>query len=92
MPCIEPQRDALPLFQLLQERYAAALSRDSSLRSVSWFIVKRATDFGASCMDTDAYRCDHPQYLAVIGQKFYGLQPPRTGLSSLLEMFSGGLQ
>lgn len=31
------------------------------------------------------------QYLSVIGQKFYGLQPPRNGLSSLLEMFSGGM-
>ncbi|OWY97101.1 hypothetical protein PHMEG_00032456 [Phytophthora megakarya] len=58
------ERDALPLFQMLQERYAPALARDSSLKS----------------------------YLSVIGQKFYGLQPPRTGLSSLLEMFSGGMQ
>lgn len=33
----------------------------------------------------------HLQYLSVIGQKFYGLQPPRNGLSSLLEMFSGGM-
>ncbi|KAG7383318.1 Golgi to ER traffic protein 4 [Phytophthora pseudosyringae] len=58
------ERDALPLFQMLQERYAPALARDSSLQS----------------------------YLSVIGQKFYGLQPPRSGLSSLLEMFSGGMQ
>ncbi|KAG6611125.1 uncharacterized protein IUM83_15915 [Phytophthora cinnamomi] len=58
------ERDALPLFQMLQERYAPALARDSSLKS----------------------------YLSVIGQKFYGLQPPRSGLSSLLEMFSGGMQ
>uniref|UniRef100_K3WSS6 Golgi to ER traffic protein 4 n=1 Tax=Globisporangium ultimum (strain ATCC 200006 / CBS 805.95 / DAOM BR144) TaxID=431595 RepID=K3WSS6_GLOUD len=57
------ERDALSLFQVLQERYAAALSRDASLKS----------------------------YLSVIGQKFYGLQPPRNGLSSLLEMFSGGM-
>lgn len=57
------ERDALPLFQLLQERYAPALARDAALRS----------------------------YLSAIGQKFYGLQPPRTGLSSLLEMFGGGL-
>lgn len=58
------ERDALPLFQMLQERYAPALARDNTLKS----------------------------YLSVIGQKFYGLQPPRTGLSSLLEMFSGGMQ
>ncbi|EGZ13386.1 hypothetical protein PHYSODRAFT_316672 [Phytophthora sojae] len=58
------ERDALPLFQMLQERYTPALARDSSLKS----------------------------YLSVIGQKFYGLQPPRSGLSSLLEMFSGGMQ
>ncbi|ETK78310.1 hypothetical protein F441_15930 [Phytophthora nicotianae CJ01A1] len=57
------ERDALPLFQMLQERYAPALARDNSLKS----------------------------YLSVIGQKFYGLQPPRSGLSSLLEMFSGGM-
>ncbi|EEY68586.1 uncharacterized protein PITG_17700 [Phytophthora infestans T30-4] len=57
------ERDALPLFQMLQERYAPALARDSSLKN----------------------------YLSVIGQKFYGLQPPRSGLSSLLEMFSGGM-
>ncbi|KAL3658308.1 hypothetical protein V7S43_016696 [Phytophthora oleae] len=57
------ERDALPLFQMLQERYGPALARDSSLKS----------------------------YLSVIGQKFYGLQPPRSGLSSLLEMFSGGM-
>ncbi|CAI5716710.1 unnamed protein product [Hyaloperonospora brassicae] len=56
------ERDALPLFQMLQERYALALARDSSLKS----------------------------YLGIIGQRFYGLQPPRSGLSSLLEMFSGG--
>ncbi|TDH66598.1 uncharacterized protein CCR75_006075 [Bremia lactucae] len=31
-------------------------------------------------------------YLNVIGQKFYGLQPLRSGLSSLLEMFSNGTQ
>ncbi|KAE9020499.1 hypothetical protein PR003_g13527 [Phytophthora rubi] len=58
------ERDALPLFQMLQERYAPALARDSSLKS----------------------------YLSVIGQKFYGLQLPRSGLSSILEMFSGGMQ
>uniref|UniRef100_A0AAV1UN74 Golgi to ER traffic protein 4 n=1 Tax=Peronospora matthiolae TaxID=2874970 RepID=A0AAV1UN74_9STRA len=58
------ERDALPLFQMLQERYAPALARDSSLKS----------------------------YVDIIGQKFYGLQPPRSGLSSLLEMFSGGVQ
>ncbi|RLN63500.1 hypothetical protein BBJ29_004667 [Phytophthora kernoviae] len=58
------ERDALPLFQMLQERYAQALGRDNTLKS----------------------------YLSVIGQKFYGLQPPRNGLSSLLEMFSGGMQ
>lgn len=29
--------------------------------------------------------------MSVIGQKFYGLQPPRNGLSSILEMFSGGM-
>ncbi|DAZ97218.1 TPA: hypothetical protein N0F65_003849 [Lagenidium giganteum] len=57
------ERDALPLFQVLQERYAPALARDPALKS----------------------------YLSAIGQKFYGLQPPRTGLSSLLEMFSGGM-
>lgn len=58
------ERDALPLFQLLQERYAPALARDSSLKS----------------------------YLSIIGEKYFGLQPPRSGLSSLLEMFSGGMQ
>ncbi|CAI5740694.1 unnamed protein product [Peronospora destructor] len=58
------ERDALPLFQMLEERYAPALARDTSLKS----------------------------YLSIIAQKFYGLQPPRSGLSSLLEMFSGGMQ
>ncbi|CAH0489146.1 unnamed protein product [Peronospora farinosa] len=58
------ERDALPLFQMLEERYAPALARDASLKS----------------------------YLSIIGQKFYGLQPPRSGLSSLLDMFSGGMQ
>ncbi|CAH0479210.1 unnamed protein product [Peronospora belbahrii] len=58
------ERDALPLFQMLEERYAPALARDSSLKS----------------------------YLSIIGQKFYGLQPPRSGLSSLLETFLGGMQ
>ncbi|GLE02066.1 hypothetical protein PINS_up010904 [Pythium insidiosum] len=57
------ERDALPLFQMLQERYAASLNRDASLKS----------------------------YMSAIGQRFYGLQPPRTGLSSLLEMFGGGM-
>ncbi|TMW69322.1 hypothetical protein Poli38472_001478 [Pythium oligandrum] len=57
------ERDALPLFQMLQERYALALNRDPALRN----------------------------YMSAIGQKFYGLQPPRSGLSSLLEMFAGGM-
>ncbi|CEG38706.1 Uncharacterized conserved protein [Plasmopara halstedii] len=58
------ERDALPLFQMLQDRYAPALARDASLKN----------------------------YLDIIGQKFYGLQPSRSGLSALLEMFSGGMQ
>lgn len=35
MSCFLVQRDALPLFQLLQERYAAALSRDAALKNVN---------------------------------------------------------
>ncbi|KAF0689536.1 Aste57867_19039 [Aphanomyces stellatus] len=57
------KRDALPLFQLLQERYAYALSRDPSFRT----------------------------FLQLIGQKYYGVQPPQSALSSLMSMFGGGM-
>nr|CCA26185.1 conserved hypothetical protein [Albugo laibachii Nc14] len=58
------ERDALPLYQLLKDRYAAALTRDKSFE----------------------------KYLDKIGENFYGVQPQRSGLSSLLDLFSGGLQ
>ncbi|KAF0740081.1 hypothetical protein Ae201684P_017062 [Aphanomyces euteiches] len=57
------KRDALPLFQLLQERYAYALSRDPSFRT----------------------------FLQIIGQKYYGVQPPQSALSSLMSLFGGGM-
>ncbi|KDO24839.1 hypothetical protein SPRG_09672 [Saprolegnia parasitica CBS 223.65] len=57
------ERDALPLFQLLQERYAYALSRDPSFRN----------------------------FMSIIAQKYYGVQPPQSALSSLMSMFGGGM-
>ncbi|EQC35404.1 hypothetical protein SDRG_07114 [Saprolegnia diclina VS20] len=57
------ERDALPLFQLLQERYAYALSRDPSFRN----------------------------FMSIIAQKYYGVQPPQSALSSLMNMFGGGM-
>ncbi|OQR94300.1 hypothetical protein ACHHYP_01530 [Achlya hypogyna] len=57
------ERDALPLFQLLQERYSYALSRDPSFRN----------------------------FLSIIAQKYYGVQPPQSALSSIMSMFGGGM-
>lgn len=56
------ERDAVPLFQMLRQKYATSLARDES--------------FG--------------MYMGMIGQKFYKLQPPQSGLGALMNMFGGG--
>lgn len=77
------QRDALPLYQLLQDRYAAALARDKSFEKVSFILLNAFTTILIQRFE---------QYLERIGVNYYGVQPQQSGLNSILEMFSRGVQ
>jgi len=84
------ERDAGPLFTMLRNRYATALSRDASFAAVCPDGAAIALDLRAAASlimlcPPVSWLCS--QYLDRIGELYFGLQAPKGMLEELLSAF-----